>query len=211
MYPSSFFSEKRPEVLHRLIKQYPLGMLVSSQQQRLDALHLPFEYQPREGDAGSLYAHIARANPLWQTLAADSEVLVVFRGADAYISPNWYPSKQETHREVPTWNYQAVHVRGRISFREDEDFLRQMIASLTRQQESAQPQPWQLSDAPENVLSVMLKAVVGIEVRISEIDGVMKLGQNKKAVDREGAVTALFNQGQQEIAEAMRAAGKARS
>lgn len=207
MYPSSFFSEKRPEVLHSLIAQYPLGMLVSAQQQ-LDVLHLPFEFQPREGDMGSLYAHIARANPLWKTLAADSDVLVVFRGAEAYISPNWYPSKQETHREVPTWNYQAVHVRGRISFREDEDFLRQMIASLTRKQESAMPHPWQLSDAPENFLSAMLKAVVGIEIRISEIDGLMKLGQNKKAADLEGAVTALYDRGQREIADAMRAAGR---
>ena len=207
MYPSSFFSEKRPEVLHSLIAEYPLGMLVSAQQQ-LEVLHIPFEFQPRAGETGSLYAQTARANPLWQRVAADSDVLVVFRGAESYISPNWYPSKQETHREVPTWNYQAVHVRGRISFRDDEDFLRQMIASLTRKQESAMPQPWQLSDAPENFLSAMLKAVVGIEIRISEIDGLMKLGQNKKAADREGAVTALYDRGQQEIAGAMRAAGR---
>ena len=112
MYIPQHFEETRIDELHRLIREYPLGVMVLHGPDGLDAHHLPFELNATDGERGHLIAHVARANPVWQQVRDGEEVLVVFRGGDAYISPNWYPSKHETHRHVPTWNYRVVHAHG---------------------------------------------------------------------------------------------------
>ncbi|MFO1352927.1 MAG: FMN-binding negative transcriptional regulator [Gammaproteobacteria bacterium] len=131
MYLPSHFEEQRAEEIQRLIQAYPLGSLVVQGPDGLMANHLPFLFDPQVGAHGRLLAHIARANPLWRDCADGAEALVLFRGADAYISPNWYPSKHETHRQLPTWNYQVVNVHGLLKIRDEESFVRGLVARLT--------------------------------------------------------------------------------
>ena len=130
-------------------------------------------------------------------------MLVVFRGVEGYISPNWYPSKLATHRQVPTWNYEVVHVHGRLAVRDDERFVRGVVARLTRAHEVTQPQPWKMGDAPPDYLDAMLRAIVGIEIAVTRLEGKAKLSQNKEARDRAGAAAALEAQDQQALARAM--------
>ena len=131
MYLPPHFEETRVEELHRYIVDHPLGALIINGPQGLDANHLPFELDAGAGTHGRLFAHVARANPLWQDAKNGDEVLVIFSATNAYISPNWYPSKHEEHRLVPTWNYQAVHAHGRITIRDDEKFVRGVVAPVT--------------------------------------------------------------------------------
>src|SRR5690606_11806696 len=119
-----------PETLHRIIREHPLGILITHGNNGLDANHIPFELDPASCANGRLSAHVARANPAWQRCATGSEVLVVFRGAEGYISPNWYPSKHEAHRQVPTWNYEVVHAHGILTIHDDDRFVRRIVARL---------------------------------------------------------------------------------
>ena len=131
MYVPAHFDESRAELLHELIVRHPLGMLVTHGKNGLDANHLPFELNAAEGAHGVLHAHVARNNPVWQDIVNGDEVLVVFRAGGAYVSPNWYPSKHESHKQVPTWNYRVVHAHGRITIRDDEKFLKTTKAAFT--------------------------------------------------------------------------------
>lgn len=203
MYVPQYFNESRPEVLHQLIMQNPLGVLVSHGEGGLDANHLPFHFKPQEGKQGVLHAHVSRANPLWRELKDGDEVLVIFRGADAYISPNWYPSKHETHKQVPTWNYQVVHAHGRVTLHDDEHYVRGLVALLTRTHEASQLVPWKMSDAPKDYIRDMLKAIVGLEIEITRLVGKFKLGQNKEARDIQGAAQGLKASGKPAVGEAM--------
>ena len=208
MYLPAAFAENRPEALHALITAHPLGTLVTHGADGLDANHIPFELDTGVGPHGILRAHVARANPVWQQ-AGNSEVLVIFRAGDAYISPNWYPSKPEHHRHVPTWNYQVVHVHGVLRVRDDERFLRGLLARLTREHEgrSQQARPWKMGDAPTDYIDGLLKVIVGLEVEITRIEGKLKLGQNREARDSLGAAAGVEQLGNEETAQAMRAAG----
>jgi transcriptional regulator len=132
MYLPPHFAEARPEELHRIVRDHPLGMLVRHTAAGLEADHLPFLWDAAEGPQGTLVAHVARANTLWREVDEGADVLVVFRGAQGYVSPNWYPSKHETHRRVPTWNYEVVHAHGTLHVRDDEKFVRGVVARLTR-------------------------------------------------------------------------------
>ncbi|HEV3427788.1 MAG TPA: FMN-binding negative transcriptional regulator [Paraburkholderia sp.] len=206
MYVPAHFDESRPEVLHALIAQHPFGTLVTHGASGLDANHIPFELLANEGAPGTfgtLHAHVARANPLWQDVKDGDEVLAIFRAGDAYISPTWYPSKHETHRQVPTWNYVVVHAHGRIRIRDDEKFVRGVVARLTRTHEAAEPQPWKMGDAPTDYLDTMLKAIVGLEIEITRLVGKRKLGQNKEARDIRGAGEALVARGEDTIGREM--------
>lgn len=207
MYLPAHFEEKRPEVLHALMREHPLGQLVTHGPDGLDANPLPFELDTTAGPHGLLRAHVARANPVWQQ-AADTEVLVIFQAADGYISPNGYPSKPEHHRHVPTWNYARVHAHGVLRVRDDERFLRGLVARLTREHEarSQQARPWKMGDAPGDYIDSMLKMIVGIEIDITRLVGKFKLGQNRETRDRLGAADALAARGQTALAEAMRQA-----
>ncbi|MFM0203910.1 FMN-binding negative transcriptional regulator [Paraburkholderia fungorum] len=218
MYMPAHFEENRPEVLHRLIAEQPFGALITQGPNGLDANHLPFEFDakpsPGRDDAqraagadpalasagsgapahahGVLRAHVARANPVWQEVAANPETLVIFQGPAAYISPTWYPSKHATHRQVPTYNYMVVHAHGRIVVREDEAFLRGLVARLTRKMEAGEAVPWKMGDAPADYIAQMLGAIVGLEIEITRLVGKWKLGQNKEAADRRGAAETLL-------------------
>jgi transcriptional regulator len=211
MYLPEQFAEQRVEELQRIIRDFPLGTIVTHTGQGLDANHIPFELDAERGAYGTLQGHIARANPLWTEVPNGADVLVIFRGNDGYISPSWYPSKQETHRHVPTWNYEVVHAHGKLRIVDDEKFVRGVLARLTRRHEAAEPRPWKMGDAPADYLDQMLKMIVGIEVEISRVQGKRKLGQNRDARDLEGAVRALRDRGQTALADAMEGERRASS
>jgi transcriptional regulator len=206
MYSPSSHAETRAEELHRLITEHPLGALIVNGPNGLDANHLPFELNADVGEHGQLLAHVARANPLWREVRNGDEVLVIFRGAETYISPNWYPSKHETHRLVLTWNYQVVHVHGRIKVRDDAQFVRGVVARLTRTHEArtGADKPWKMTDASEEYIEQMLAAIVGIEIDITRMLGKWKLSQNRDERDRLSAADALEQRGEAAMAAAMR-------
>ncbi len=204
MYLPEHFAEPSPAVLHRLIQAHPLGTLVTHGDTGLDANHLPFLLDAEQGEAGALLAHVARANPLWQNLANGTPVLVIFQGPQGYISPSWYPGKQDSHRRVPTWAYEVVHAHGTLQVHDDEKFLRGVLARLTRTHEATQPAPWKMGDAPAAYLHEQLQRIVGIEVRITRLVGKRKLNQNHERRDREGAIQALEAQERQDLAQALR-------
>lgn len=203
MYLPEHFAERDVEELQRIMRDFPLGTIVTNTSRGLDANHIPFELDAGRGACGTLQGHIARANPLWTEVPNASEVLVIFRGHDGYISPNWYPSKHETHRQVPTWNYEVVHAHGNLRIIDDERFVRGVVARLTRRHEAGESPPWKMGDAPADYLNQMLKMIVGIEVEISRLEGKRKLGQNRDARDVEGVVRALRDRGQTELGSAM--------
>lgn len=207
MYNPAHFVQPDLADQHALMRAHPLGLLIThGPQQGLDANHLPFDLAADEGAMGVLRAHVARANPLWQQCADGAEVLVVFRGEAGYISPNWYPSKQEAHKQVPTWNYEVVHAHGRLRIRDDVRFVRGLVARLTRTHEANQTQPWKMGDAPSDYLDDMLSKIVGLEVEITRIEAKSKLSQNKDARDRQGAIGGLTNSGASGLAQAMQQA-----
>lgn len=203
MYIPPEFHEQRTEALHALIASHPMGILFTHGQSGLDANHLPFHLRAQEGTLGMLQAHVSRNNPVWQDIADGDEVLAVFRAGDAYISPQWYPSKHEQHRQVPTWNYIVAHARGRVAIRDDERFVRALVGRLTRTHEAGMPTPWKMSDGPKDFIDSMLQAIVGIEIEITALEGKAKLGQNKAVRDIEGAGHALKARGADAIGDAM--------
>jgi transcriptional regulator len=203
MYVPPHFDEPRTEVLHDLIRQHPFGTLVTHGPHGLDANHIPFELLPDQGALGTLTAHVARANPVWRELADGAEVLVIFRAGDAYISPNWYPSKHEFHKQVPTWNYRVAHAHGRIVIRDDERYVRGVVARLTRTHEASQPAPWKMGDSAPAFIDTLLKAIVGLEIEITRLTGKFKLSQNKEVRDLRSAGEALKARGEQAIGDAM--------
>ena len=208
MYLPSQFAEPRIEALHRIVRDHSLGMLVRNTGAGMEADHLPFLLDADQGTHGVLIAHVARANALWREIEDGAKVLVVFRGVQGYISPNWYPGKHETHRRVPTWNYEVVHAHGTIHVRDDEKFVRAVVARLTRQHEADQPRPWKMGDAPADYLTEQLSHIVGIEIRLTRLDGKRKLNQHHEQRDRDGAIEGLEARGNQALAQAMRDTAK---
>ena len=207
MYIPPHFAENRPEELHRIMREHPLGMLVNHSAAGLDADHIPFELEAGAGDHGILLAHVARANTLWQRCPTGTPVMVVFRGQEAYISPNWYPSKHETHRQVPTWNYEVVHAFGTITVHDDERFVRRVVAQLTRRHEAPEHKPWKMGDSEPEFINQMLRNIVGIEIAIKSLVGKVKLSQNRELRDRLGAADTLEARENSAMAQAMRHAG----
>lgn len=208
MYLPQQFAEPRVDELHRIIQDNALGMLVRGTDSGFEVDHLPFLLDADQGAHGTLIAHVARANRVWQEIREADQVLVVFRGVQGYISPNWYPGKHETHRRVPTWNYEVVHAHGTIHVRDDEKFVRGIVARLTREHEADQPTPWKMGDAPADYLSEQLSHIVGIEVRLSRLDCKRKLNQHHERRDREGAIQGLEARGNHGLARAMRDTAK---
>ncbi|MCP3392371.1 FMN-binding negative transcriptional regulator [Bradyrhizobium sp. CCGB12] len=203
MYVPPHFAATKPEVLHELIEKNPLGILITNGKSGLDANHIPFELNAHAGQHGILHSHVARANPVWQDISTGDEVLIIFRAADAYIAPNWYPSKVEFKKQVPTWNYMVAHAYGRATIRDDERYVRGMVARLTRTHEAKQADPWKMTDSPKEYIDMMLKMIVGIEIEITRLVGKLKLSQNREIRDITSAGNALKAQGDVEIGEAM--------
>jgi transcriptional regulator len=184
MYQPAHFKETDSEKLHALMRAYPFVTVLTHGEGGLAANHLPVELVD-----GKLHGHVACGNELSRMDGA--EVLVIFRGPDGYISPNWYPSKHETHREVPTWNYAVVHVHGRLRVIDDAKWLRQLLERLTDRHEAGQPAPWHVSDAPEDHIEKMLRAIAGLEISIDRVEGKFKLNQNHPAANRAGVIAGL--------------------
>lgn len=203
MYLPARFNEPDTDALHECMIRHPLGTLITQGRNGLDANAIPFELVAGEGASGVLKAHIARANPLWQDLRDGDPVLVVFQAGDAYVSPGWYPTKHESHRQVPTWNYIVVHAHGHIRFHDDETFVRGVVARLTRAREASQPSPWKMGDGPKDYIDALLRRIVGLQIDITRLVGKSKLGQDEVARDICGAGHALRACGQHEIGDAM--------
>lgn len=208
MYLPSHFEESDTGELSRFIEQHSLGALVVNGPNGLDANHIPFLLDPQPDGSMRLLAHVARSNAVWKEMVDDSDVLVMFGTNGAYISPGWYPTKQETHQQVPTWNYQVVHVHGQLFVHDNDAFVRGVVARLTREHERrvAPDQPWKMTDAPREFIDRMVQAIVGIEVRVTRMVGKWKLGQNRQDRDRLGAAEALEARGDVETSAAMRRA-----
>ena len=196
MYVAEDFRETRPEVLRAFIERHPLATLVATTSAGLTANHVPMLAQLEPGGGGWLRGHIARANSLWRELEPGAPVLAIFTGAEGYVSPAWYPSKREHGKVVPTWNYAAVHVSGRIRFIEEKSWLGDLVRLLTDTHERGHTRPWSVSDAPADYIDAMLRAIVGFEIEIVGVIGKLKGSQNRAAADRAA------------VREALRAAGR---
>ena len=194
MFDAEAFREVRVDVLHALIKAHPLATLVVTTEAGLEANHIPLLMDPAPGPFGTLRGHVARANPVWRTFNADTEALAVFQGPQGYITPSWYPSKAQHGKVVPTWNYAVVHAHGPLKIHEDAEWLRVLVTRLTQRQESRRAKPWHVSDAPGDYIDTMLKAIVGIEIPVSRLQGKWKMSQNRLPQDRDGVVGALESQ-----------------
>jgi transcriptional regulator len=195
MYQPSAFREDRLEVQHELIRTHPLGLIVTDGPKGLMANPIPFVVYAGEGERGTLRVHLARANSQWEELAAVRECLVVFQGLQDYITPSWLPTKKETEKVVPTWNYVSVHVWGAPRVIEDPAWLLRQINDLTHAQERSRPAPWQVADAPATYVAAQLRAIVGVEIPINRIEGKWKVSQNRNEADRRGIAEGLTAQG----------------
>jgi len=192
MYLPTHFEETRTDVLHALIRNHPLGTLVTLDAGgTLQANPIPFLVDPGPMAHGTLRGHVARANPLWRETRGDVDALVVFQGTQSYISPGWYPSKAEHGKVVPTFNYVVVQARGRLRAVDDTAWVRALVARLTDRFEATRPAPWGIDDAPADYIATMLRAIVGIEIELGSLVGKWKVSQNRNAADREGAVAGL--------------------
>jgi transcriptional regulator len=191
MYEVEAFREERIEVLHALIKAHPLATLVVTTAQGLEANHIPLLIDPDPTPFGTLRGHVARANPVWRTFDAGVEALAVFQGPHGYITPSWYPSKVQTGKVVPTWNYAVVHALGPLKIYEDAAWLCGLVTRLTASHESQRDKPWHVTDAPADYIDTMLKAIVGIEIPVRRMQGKWKMSQNRLPRDREGVIEGL--------------------
>lgn len=194
MYLPAHFAESRPEVLHALMREHPFATLVTQGADGLTADHLPLHLAPEIGVFGALQGHVARANPLWQA-AAGSEVLAIFNGPQAYVTPSWYATKREHGKAVPTWNYVVVHARGRLRAIDDAVWLSQQLEALVARHEEGFAEPWRIGEAPPDYIDKMLTAIVGIEIVITSLAGKWKTSQNQPAANRAGVVAGLRGQG----------------
>jgi transcriptional regulator len=193
MYQPPLFEETDPATLHALVRSHPLGLLISASPEGPVADPVPFLLDPEAGPNGRLRAHVARANPHWKLIAGQPQVpvLVVFQGAESYITPSWYETKRQTGKVVPTWNYVTVQARGIARVVEDQAWLKQQIGDLTAFHETGRAEPWQVSDAPESFIAAQLRGIVGIEIDIATIAGKWKVSQNRPAADRTGVAAGL--------------------
>ena len=193
MYTPPAFKETDQQKLQGFIQAFPFGTLVTTMDNSLNAEHLPFYLHTREDGQLLLQGHIAKANPLWKRCKDGQEVLLIFHGPDAYVSPNYYPAKKTDGRVVPTWNYSVVQVTGRVNFKYADAWILQFLNSLTDMHEAQQREPWSVADAPPNFTKRMVNAVVGLEVHVESMVGKFKLSQNKAAADYAGVVQGLAN------------------
>ena len=195
MYIPRHFEETDTRTLHALIRSHPLGAWVTPGDAGLVANHIPFLVHEGRGPLGTLVGHVARANPVWQSYSKTRPSVVIFQGPQAYITPSWYPGKQEHGKVVPTWNYAVVHAHGLPTAIEDRDWLLTHVTELTRLHESTQAAPWAPADAPVEFIERMLGAIVGIEIPIERLEGKWKAGQNRTAPDQQGAAEGLRRRG----------------
>ena len=192
------------DVMHRLVRTFPLGLLVTMRSDGPAADPIPFLIDPEPAPFGTLRAHVARANPLWREARTDVDSLVVFQGPQAYVSPSLYASKHEHGKVVPTWNYVIVQARGRLRIVDDPAWLHTLVNRLTDTHEADRAAPWKVADAPDAYIAQMLRAIVGIEIEITSLTGKWKASQNRSEADRAGVAAGL---GEHPLAAQVRAPG----
>ena len=190
MYLPDHFRVDDVAEMHALIRAHPFAALVSAGASGLYGTHLPTVLK-EEGPFGTIECHLSRANPHWKDLAEGGEAMMIFQGAEAYVTPNWYATKRETGKVVPTWNYAVVHAYGKPAVMQDAAWLRRHVGELTDQQERGEAQPWAVTDAPERYIEVMLRGIVGFRFEIARLEGKWKMSQNREMQDRAGVVTGL--------------------
>jgi transcriptional regulator len=191
MYLPAFHREDRLDLQHDLIRAHPFATLIVMGRDGLVANSLPFLLDTSVSQNGVLRAHVARANPVWQEFNPDVEALVVFQGPEIYVSPNFYATKKETGKVVPTWNYASVHAYGKMKAIEDKAWLLDFVRALTDRHEVDQPKPWSVADAPDDYIAMMLRGIVGLEIEVSRLEGKWKMSQNRVLADREGVAEGL--------------------
>ena len=194
MYRPDLFRVDDVPQMHALMRARPFAALISNGAGGLYASHLPTVLKDT-GSFGAIEFHLARANPHWKELAAGNEALMIFQGPEGYITPNWYPSKAQHGKVVPTWNFAVVHAYGRPEATNDAAWLRQHVAELTAQQERDQPKPWAPSDAPDTFINAMVRGIVGFRFAITRLEGKWKMNQNRKTQDQLGVVKGLGDRG----------------
>jgi transcriptional regulator len=202
MYQPSHFKEERVEVIHDLMRAHPLAAIVVATDAGLVANHMPVEVLAEPAPFGTLRGHIARANPLWQVCKPEHDAIAIFQGPQTYVSPSWYPTKQETGKVVPTWNYAVAHAHGKLRFVDQAGWLHALVGRLTDHHEARSDSTWKVSDAPEAYVQQMLRAIVGFELVVTRLEGKWKVSQNRSAADRVGVERGLRRSGE-DVATAM--------
>jgi transcriptional regulator len=195
MYIPRSYTETETVVLHEFITANPFAALITAND-GLFAIHLPLVLRPDVGTLGTLEGHVARANEHHKRVTSPSDALVIFSGPHAHVTPTWYPSKEEeSGKVVPTWNYVAVHVYGTVRFVDDPDFLRAHLARLTETHETARGSEWTTNDPPPEFVTQQLRAIVGVEIEITQLEGKWKMSQNRSEADIDGVVAGLRDSG----------------
>ena len=195
MYLPRHFEQTDRDALVALMREHPLATLVLAGPDGATADLVPLEFDAAAGPLGTLRGHVARANPLWREAMPEEPVLAIFTSAGSYVTPSWSPSKREHGKVVPTWNYAAVHARGTIRFVHEAAWLRALVGSLTDSHEGVRAEPWQVDDAPADYVEGMLRAIVGVEIEVSALEGKFKASQNREARDKAGVAAGLAAQG----------------
>ena len=203
MYAPRHFSESNPEILRDAVRRIGAGDFITMGAHGIEATFIPLVISD---DASSITGHLAKGNPQWKQADVSTPALISWIGPDAYVSPSFYPSKLEHGRAVPTWNFIAVQARGTVTFHEDDDWKRSHVESLTNLHEQSLSSPWSVTDAPDDFIEGLIKAIVGVEIRVTSIEGKWKLSQNRSADDIDGVIDGLSAQEDsraRSVAEAM--------
>lgn len=200
-YLPPHFEETDTATLQALVRAHPLATWVVQQQGELLVNHIPLLLDADRGEHGTLLGHVTRANPVWRALAEGASSVAVFSGPQAYVSPNWYPSKHAHGKAVPTWNYATVHAHGVPQAVDDPARVLDLVTRLTQVHEAGQALPWQVSDAPADYIVTLLKVIVGIEIPVQRWVGKWKVSQNRPAADQLGVIAGLTAQGGETAAQ----------
>lgn len=190
MYTPPAFRVDDVSDVHRAMREARTATLVTATEHGLIGTLLPVLLAESEGDYGTIYGHVAKANSQWK-LAPTCDAMAIFSGPEAYVTPSWYPTKLETHKVVPTWNYIAVHAYGPVEFFDNEDRLLDIVTRLTDLHEQSRQDRWSVSDAPPDFIKAQLKGIVGLRMPIVRLDGKRKMSQNRSAADRTGVIEGL--------------------
>jgi len=182
--------EDRIPVIHKLMEEQPFASLITVGSSGLFASHIPMVLE-QNGAMGRLKGHLSRANTQWRDYTPSVQALAIFSGPQHYITPTWYPEKQETGKVVPTWNYVVVHAYGHLKLIEDRDWLMAHLQSLVNIHEADSPVPWTVGDAPADYIASQVKGIVGLEMAIERIEGKWKVSQNRSEQDRRGVAKGL--------------------
>ena len=190
MYMPPAFKNEDVENIRATIRSIRLANLVTATADGLIATPLPLFLDETEGEHGTLYGHVAKANPQWRS-APSGDALAIFMGPEAYVTPSWYATKQETGKVVPTWNYIAIHAYGPVEFFESSERLLQVVTRLTNIHEGSRADPWAVSDAPADFIAAQLRGIVGVRIPVSRFEAKRKMSQNRPEADRTRVAAGL--------------------